>query len=431
VWFLALGLVVAGYAAVNALGRFLPDSISYYVFSAVVWSLVTASVIFLNKRQNKDGLFSFRASRKLVLNGLLLAILQLMALVATGFVMGFGSSPFSFAPSFILINTAFFGTAIIAFEFSRAYLIRACSRKRLILGLVLISFLFTLVSYNWAAYAIALDPLKFIEFVGGKIIPTFAINLVATYLVLLGGPTTSLAYMFPLQAFTWLSPVQPNPDWTIRSLVNVIIPTIGFLFIGEVAGSFRMIRVGAMSRSDLFRKGFKIKKSSSSWSWFVVAVVILMIIWIPTGYLGIKPSVLVSGSMSPALNVGDIVVTTSVDGSQIAPGDIIQYMRTGSSILITHRVLEVEQLGADYKVTTKGDASNTVDQPILVTGKIGKVLFTVPRLGWVTIVLRGGAADFAGFVGSNIVFAMSIIMALVGVAAYAFYNMHGKRRFLK
>lgn len=428
-WFLALGLVLAGYAAVNVLGRYIPDS-AYYVFCIAVWLSVTASVIFLNRHQNKDSLISFRISRRLILNALLLAALQLMALVATGFVMGFGKSAYSTTPVFIITNTAFFGSTILAFEFSRAYMIKVCSRRRMVMGLVFVSIMLTMVSYNWTAYTTALEPLKMLEFVGGEIIPTFAINLIATYLALLGGPTTSLAYMLPLQAFTWLSPIQPNPDWTIRSLVNVIVPTVGFLFVGEVAGTLRMIRVGAMSRNDLVKRGFKSTKSSS-WSWFVVLVIILLIIWIPTGYLGIKPSVLVSGSMSPVLDVGDIVVTSTVDPGELVEGDIIQYMRAGTPILVTHRIVEVEKVGEDYKITTKGDASNTVDQPILVTGKIGKVIFVVSRLGWVTIILRGGVTDAIGFAANNIAFTFSVIVAAIGVVVYAVYSNQGRRRYLK
>lgn len=95
------------------------------------------------------------------------------------------------------MNTAFFGTSIMAFEFTRAYLIKSYSKKRIFLGLVLISILFTTISFNFAAYTTAFQGVRFFEFFGGRLIPAFAINFAASYLALLGGPTSSLAYIFP------------------------------------------------------------------------------------------------------------------------------------------------------------------------------------------------------------------------------------------
>lgn len=382
-WLFALAAVLGTYAAVSAFGRFL-SGMEYYLASIIAWSAVTAAIILMDRRMHGGNLASLRLNKRLILNALYLAALQLAALISTGFFMGFGRTPYSLAPFFIIINTAFFGTSIVALEFARAYLVRSCSRKRVFLGLVLVSLLFTAISFNFAAYTTAFQGTRFFEFFGGRAIPAFAINLAASYLALLGGPASSLAYIFPLQAFQWLSPVLPNPDWAVRGLVNTTVPALGLLFLNEGVRTGILIRHGLIKKTDLR----KFPKKSSALPWVMVLIVAMTILWIPTGLLGFKPTVVASNSMSPTLVVGDVVIAVPSDPSDINVGDLVQYTRVGYSILITHRVISIERSGSTYIITTKGDANNMVDDPISVTGKIGKVVQVIPKIGLATIYLR-------------------------------------------
>jgi signal peptidase len=385
-------MVLGAYAVVSAFGRFLPE-MQYYLASVIAWSAVTAAVILMDRRMRGGNLASFRLNKRVILNALYLAALQLAALISTGFFMGFGRTPYSLAPFYILVNTAFLGTSIVAFEFARAYLVKSCSRKRILLGLVLVSVLFTAISFNFAAYTTALQGMRFFEFFGGRVIPAFAINLAASYLALLGGPTASLAYMFPLQAFQWLSPILPNPDWAVRGLVNTAIPALGLLFLNEGVRTGVLIRYGLIRKADLR----KFPKKSSALPWMLVLIVAMTILWIPTGLLGFKPTVVASSSMSPTLEIGDVVIAVPSDPSGIRVGDLVQYTRIGDRISITHRVVSIETSGNAYIITTKGDANNIVDDPISVTGKIGKVVQVIPKIGWVTIYLKDLVSNLLQF----------------------------------
>lgn len=416
-WLLALVMVLGTYAAVSAFGRILPE-MQYYLASILAWSAATAAVILMERRIRGGNLASFRLNKRVILNAIYLAALQLVALISTGFFMGFGMTPYSLAPFYIVVNTAFLGTSIIAFEFARAYLVKSCSKRRILLGLVLVSILFTTISFNFVAYITAFEGTRFFEFFGGRVIPAFAINLAASYLALLGGPTASLAYMFPLQAFQWLSPILPNPNWAVRGLVNTAIPALGLLFLNEGVRTGLLIRYGLIRKTDLR----KFPKKSSALPWVLVLIVASTILWVPTGLLGFKPTVVASSSMSPTLEIGDIVIAVPSDPSNIKVGDLVQYTRVGYQIPITHRVVSIERSENAYIMTTKGDANNIVDDPISVTGKIGKVVQVIPKIGWVTIYLRdfvsnllqvgrgGGTtqASFAPILGSQM-FYMPII----------------------
>lgn len=75
-------------------------------------------------------------------------------------------------------------------------------------------------------------------------------------------------------------------------------------------------------------------------------------------------SVVLSGSMEPALSVNDLVIIA--EQSQYNEGDIVVYQ--DSSSLVIHRIISIDE----NKVITQGDANNTADKPIdisLVKGK--------------------------------------------------------------
>ncbi len=93
-----------------------------------------------------------------------------------------------------------------------------------------------------------------------------------------------------------------------------------------------------------------------------------------------------SGSMSPAINQGDMVFTGPVNGpfsGDIKMGTIVTYERDESAI--THRVIGFD---GDMLVT-KGDASEDADMwPVPISNVKGVYLFRLPYLGYVSNFFR-------------------------------------------
>ena len=90
--------------------------------------------------------------------------------------------------------------------------------------------------------------------------------------------------------------------------------------------------------------------------------------------VGFRTYSILSGSMEPEINTGDLAIVKSVDAEDV------KY----EGKVVTHRVVEKNEEG----FITKGDNNNTNDTEI-VRGEdlIGKVLFHMPFLGYVTVFL--------------------------------------------
>ena len=97
-------------------------------------------------------------------------------------------------------------------------------------------------------------------------------------------------------------------------------------------------------------------------------------------YFGYSLFEVESGSMSPTINVKDMVVVKETD--KIKKDDIITYNIDGS--FVTHRVVEVQE----NKVIAKGDFNNYEDKTIPKDSIIGKVVKIFPKFGvWKKIML--------------------------------------------
>jgi len=99
-------------------------------------------------------------------------------------------------------------------------------------------------------------------------------------------------------------------------------------------------------------------------------------------HLGWQIDKVLSGSMSPAIQVGSAVISQPVEPASIEPGDVITFHSPLDGRLTTHRVTDV-RAGGTLQFQTQGDANEDPD-PYLVPADsiVGKVRFHLPWVGY-------------------------------------------------
>ena len=90
-------------------------------------------------------------------------------------------------------------------------------------------------------------------------------------------------------------------------------------------------------------------------------------------------------SMHPTIDAGDVVVTYKNDKNAYNTGDIITFISNNNGgIVITHRIYEVYNVNNALSYKTKGDNNNAPDNEIVSSDKVlGKVVFRVPKAGYI------------------------------------------------
>lgn len=88
-----------------------------------------------------------------------------------------------------------------------------------------------------------------------------------------------------------------------------------------------------------------------------------------------------TGSMSPAIEPGDLIITRAVDTDSLKEGDIITF-RASQNTLVTHRIIEINE---DGSFVTKGDANNVEDLDLQANNQniVGKYVFRIPKGGYI------------------------------------------------
>ncbi len=105
---------------------------------------------------------------------------------------------------------------------------------------------------------------------------------------------------------------------------------------------------------------------------------------------------IISGSMTPNINVYDVVFVLKKDPEDIQKGDIVSYYSEKTQIFgttpVTHRVVEKFNTNNGITFRTKGDANPTVDNEIIKSDRvIGTVRFIIPGLGRLQFFLASKA----------------------------------------
>lgn len=87
----------------------------------------------------------------------------------------------------------------------------------------------------------------------------------------------------------------------------------------------------------------------------------------------------ITGSMSPTLEVGDIIIVKITKDVKV--DDVITYYKNND--FITHRVISIN--GED--LVTRGDSNNSSDSPVKLEMVVGKVVRTFHKVGTMVDIL--------------------------------------------
>lgn len=104
-----------------------------------------------------------------------------------------------------------------------------------------------------------------------------------------------------------------------------------------------------------------------------------------------------TGSMSGTIEVGDVIIVKLTKDVKLE--DIVVYRQDKN--FITHRIIKMD----GEEIITKGDANNTEDIPITINDIIGRVIFTVRKVGiWKKVLFT-----------PQVLISLTITIVLIGI----------------
>ena len=336
---------------------------------------------------------------------LLLASINIGALMVIGIVSGWGLNSYDTSIYGIVLNILRITPYVLGLEFLRATIFQYLrSYKSLDRNIVLVAALFTVVMVSLSKFVLSFsDETVMLKLIISSLLPLFSLNLFLSYLLLGGGVWSTVSFSLATYVFTFIAPVLPNIPWYIEGIAYTAIYLILMMFTIVILGEVGIPRIE-------LKKSTLAKKIAGIMSYLSILAVLLLIF---AG--GFKPFVIASGSMEPNINIGDIVLVQPRSIDEIKVGDIVAYHV--SNRIVVHRVVEVLNNNGKLYLKTKGDANLDAD-PGLITERavVGKIAFTIPRIGFIALGFQYVMVNYpfllpALIVGSLLLYA---ILALVG-----------------
>lgn len=377
---LLTAFIIILYLADNfVIGKWLDGFWGNYVVRPLLWAMLAVLVVKVFPGARPAG--KLRLRKFLCWMAFLCGALAIIAALATGVLDGFGESPYDQSLRGIFTNLIYLGTFVIGLEFSRTWLLNRVFRSSSTLGVALVSLFLTIFWFPASTLTTLTDNLKIVQFVGTTLFPAISENILTSYLALLGGAWPAIIYRGTWMAFEWFFPILPNPGWVTKALAATFVPLLCLTLVRQYYLDEKK------SRKELARE----ENPQGS---LVTGIIAIIIVWFCAGVFSIFPSVIVSGSMLPVIQIGDVIIVQKVPAEQVQIGDIIQFKT--ENIRVAHRVIDIKEENRKRVLVTKGDNNPSADtDPVLPEQVVGRVVAIIPKIGWPSMVIH--SPDLSAF----------------------------------
>ncbi|MXV63831.1 signal peptidase I [Natronorubrum sp. JWXQ-INN-674] len=155
----------------------------------------------------------------------------------------------------------------------------------------------------------------------------------------------------------------------------------------------------------------------------VLALLLLVgLVAVPGLVGGDDAFVVTSGSMSPTIEAGDVIITQDVDPEEIESGDIVTF-HDGSEAntgYVTHRVVDVVEENGERYFELQGDANDEPDEGLVPAEYAqGDLHLHVPYFGYLLLFARSSLGLFVLVIGPGLVLVGSGSWQLLREFGYA------------
>lgn len=366
--------VVGIYALDNTfISSLVGKSLFIYLLKPLLWCGIALAVFSLPALRYKSKL---RNGNFINSWSFIFAVVFICVQILAGLVDGLGKSPYDHSVFGIALNVFSVGAVLVGREFFRSYIVNILTKDVNFRVFLSVSLFMTALAFPVQKYLDVQGYEGIVKFFAQFFLPEFSKNFLATYLVFLRGPVSSLIFLGTLEAFHWLSPILPDLQWITAASVGILTPVFMFTTMQSM---FDVESKQRQSR-DVKEEGLA--------SFIITILLSVSIVWFALGVFPVYPSVVVTGSMEPMIYPGDVILVKKyTDIKEVQIGDVIQFER--DHIRISHRITELITKDGIPSFRTKGDNNNTEDSELVDPEQIrGKIIKVVPKIGWPTMLIK-------------------------------------------
>lgn len=344
-----------------------------YVISGIMLPFLILMIV-LNGFE-KD---NYRYKKDVLLNIIIFLLMYYFITYFLGLFSGFVKSSYSLSFINIIKNTFPVIALILISELMRYVLFN--KTKRNLPCLIIGCLLFVMVDVNTMVHIYdvktALGITKMICLV---VFPSITKNIFLTYLTMKVGYKNGIIYRLITEISTYLLPIFPDFGEYINVLLKTVLP---IAIMARLNNMFNYYSVRKIKDSRYNNRKLVL--------YSVITFSLLTIVLLTSGLFTYQALTIGSGSMSPAIEKGDVIVLKSMkneEARKIKKGDVLVYNHDNK--IIVHRVIKKSNNGETISFKTKGDYNNAKDSwTVKQEDVIGIVKFRIRWIGMPTVALN-------------------------------------------
>ena len=268
----------------------------------------------------------------------------------------------------------FFST--ILKEFFRYEMLCKSEGSKMITCITVLLFIFLdiTMAIRFSSFA---DNYNIFRFIALYLLPAISKSVVFSYIALKVGYKPLIVYSLVMELYAYILPIVPNLSEYLVSIVSLLLPIILWYLIYLF---FKKEQDEHVER-NYKKRSFK--------PLIGTAIIVAIIVYFTSGEFKYWTLAIASGSMSPSIHKGDVVIVEKIEGNygDLQLGQVIAYRKDG--IIIVHRLVNIVKYADKYYFYTKGDANNSMDNFIIEEDMIiGVVNHKIPYIGIPTVWLN-------------------------------------------
>lgn len=332
-----------------------------------IYLIIMCVIIFIITININDKVIRFKAIKDKIKILSIIVLLYYIIYFLTGVFVGYSNSPYSTKLIEIVKNIINILVLKLIQEYIRTKLVNYKKNK---INYIIITIIYIIIN-------IKPDNInsneEFIKYLLSDILPTSAESILLTYLSLNGGYKLNFSYIIPKNIVLIVSPIFPDINWFIDSVLKYVMYISIFLFVSYE----NVLRVRKKSRKDI-KKERPIKN-------IPIIIIIILFGCFVIGVFEYKPIAVISNSMYPEFSRGSIVIIKKYKKEEIKINDIIEYQL--NETLIIHRVIDIQNMLINNQYITKGDNNTEKDLlPVNEEQILGIVKYKIPYIGYPTVL---------------------------------------------
>ncbi|MDD6093895.1 MAG: signal peptidase I [bacterium] len=353
---------------------FITKIFSRYSICVFIFLLDVIAYFLLGFEKNKS-----RYNKDIILSLIIYITIYYISIYLFGLFIGFSKNVYNFDFVSIINNIVPVIILIFVSEILRYIINSKIKDSYLLLGLSIIVFTmiditFTLNATNFGDFYTVL------KVIGLFVLPSLGKNFLFTYLSVKVGFKPNMVYRYLMDIPKYILPIIPNFGAYVESILYIAFPILVFIII-----------YNNLKKVD--RKVNKIIKSKKSKktiiTYYIIIPLLIITVALTSGYFKYQAIVVATGSMSPNINKGDIVVVKKLSDNEIRNlkiGDILVFNRENK--IVVHRIYKIYSSGDEIFFKTKGDNNNAPDSYLIEIHEIlGIVKLKVRYIGYPTVAL--------------------------------------------